>query len=148
MANQAFAGVRGSATAAGDKVCNLRKWSATLLVKVGKYVSNCTGGAHGAVVGAEDSNGTIEVALEHDGGLPFVPGDGVSLVLDVGGAEGVTPGTNKITVPAVIKDMKIDIDLESESPVGAVYSWEGNGPAVLAGVLVAGAGNCCGATPP
>jgi hypothetical protein len=148
MGNTNFSGVLGSATAAGDKVCSLMKWDFTGMVKVGKVVTNCSGGAHRSIIGAEDSNGTLEVAIEGDGARPLKYGDSVALVLDAGGPPGTTPGTNAITVDAVIKDMKIALDLASEQAVAWVYSWEGDGPAEFSGTLADGAANCCGVTPP
>jgi hypothetical protein len=130
---QFLSGSSGSVLVGAVKVADVTGWTFNGICSVPKVATNDTAGWKGGAAGTQDSNGTVRIAYKPGTTRTFVPGDAVSLVLENGSG-------NTITVPAIISQDAIEVDIDDGEITAGEYNWEGIGPAVRAGVFAKGGG--------
>lgn len=116
MPGVGFSGKDGTVKIGSTDIAEIRGWSFNPKSNNPKYASNKTGGYKRTVAGVKEGSGTMSGA--YDTAIPFMG------VIEVG-----TDATLKLyvnatwffSVPAVIDDYKINVDVDN----GEIVSWEG-----------------------
>lgn len=117
-----ISGKTGTVEISSTDVLEVTKWTFNPKCNVSKYASNNTSGYKAAVAGVLEGNGTVEVKLDTASSLDLVAGAAATLDLHVDGT-----GSNYYSVPAIISEAPIEVDIDGGEVVGATYSFEANG---------------------
>ena len=115
-----FSGKDGDVKSGDTSLAEITNWSWTRQANVSKYGSNSSAGHKKAVAGTKENSGSFDFKLNTAGSSPLDEGDSVTLQL-------LTDGTNGWSVPAVVGEVQLDVDIDTGEVVGGSCSFEGNG---------------------
>jgi len=125
-----LSGKDGTVYSGGTPLVPVCGWRLTLKCETFAYLAGDSGGAVARLAGPTDCEGILEVALEENTPCPLEPGRNVELQLHVD-----KTGQNFYEVPAVIEQVELLVELNSDLPLTYEVRFSGNGPLVAHGIL-------------
>ncbi len=117
MAGAGFSGKDGTVKIASTDVAEIRNWKFNPKSNNPRYASNKTSGYKRTVAGVKEGSGSMSGAWDHS--IDFLA------VVDVGTAVTLklyTDATHFFSVPSVIDDCSINVDVDN----GEIVSWDSN----------------------
>jgi len=115
----------GDVHVGGVSVLEINKWDFEPTQKLGKVVTNATGGFEGQIMGGVGGKGQITVVVPKTGfTTPIVAGANTTLNLyaDAARAHGFT------NIVAVLESAPVKIELNSENAIEITLNFKANGP--------------------
>ncbi len=115
----------GDAHVGGSSILEVRKWTFKPKQKLGRVVTNATGGFEGQIRGAPSGEGSVTIVIPKTGfTAPFVMGAATTLNLyaDAARAHGYT------NITAEFDAATTEIDLNSENAIEITVNFRSNGP--------------------
>lgn len=120
-----FSGKDGKVHDGGGAIADITRWTFSKSSNNHAYGSSSSGGHKARVAGVKDGNGTIEGKMQAGALPPVEEGDSVTLQLyEDGNAAGSTPYWS---VPAIIGNVEIEVDIDDGAPVSWTAEFETNG---------------------
>ena len=113
-------GKDGKVLIGGTPVADITRWEFHKTAGVRKYASSSTAGFRKAVAGVKDGQGTIEFKWDAGAASPLVEGSGVTLLL-------YTNASEFFSVPAVIDNFRLSVDIDSGDISSVTATFETNG---------------------
>ncbi len=101
-------------------VADITSWEFHKETTTTRYGSSSTGGYKATVAGVKLGGGTIEFKWDASAPSPILEGTSVTLLLHLN-------GTEKFTVPAVIKNFRVKVDIDSGEVTAGSAAFETNG---------------------
>lgn len=117
MAGAGFSGKDGTVKIASTDVAEIRNWKFNPKSNNPKYASNKTSGYKRTVAGVKEGSGSMSGAWDHSIDFLAVVDVGTSVTLKL-----YTDGTHFFSVPSVIDDCSINVDVDN----GEIVSWDSN----------------------
>lgn len=117
MPGAGFSGKDGTVKIGSTDICEVRNWKFNPKSNNPKYASNKTSGYKRTVAGVKEATGSISGAWDNANDFLAVidVGTGVTLLL-------YTNTTKFFSVPAVIDDVSVNVDVDN----GEIVSWDSN----------------------
>ncbi len=115
----------GDAHVGGSSILEINAWEFTPSQKLGKVVTNVTGGFQGQIRGAVSGKGKVTIVVPKTGDTaPFVAGAPTTLDLyaDAARAHGFT------NIVAELESTPVKIELNSENAIEITVNFQANGP--------------------
>jgi hypothetical protein len=117
MAGAGFSGKDGTVKIASTDVAEIRNWKFNPKSNNPKYASNKTSGYKRTVAGVKEASGSMSGAWDHSIDFLAVVDVGTSVTLKL-----YTDLTHFFSVPSVIDDCSINVDVDN----GEIVSWDSN----------------------
>ena len=117
-----ISGKDGTVSFGGSAVADCTSWSITTTSNNPAYGSCDTGGWKKRVAGIKDSSGTF--TAKYNGAIAMAAGDTGSGVFTV-------DGTATYTVPIIIDQVQLEVDMDDGDVVGYSVDWSGDGAVVI-----------------
>lgn len=115
-----ISGINGTVTVSGSAVALVTKWTATFSESTFRHADNGSSGYKKTYVGAYHAEGTVEGLFDSDAVSALLVGASVTLVLKMS-------SSRSYSVPAIIKSIAHDVDIDEGSPTPFRAEWESNG---------------------
>jgi len=120
MSTRPVSGKSGQVLIGSASIGEVTKWSATFEAVSSRYASSATGGYKASIPGVKAGSGSIDFKLDTLAASPVLEGASVTLLLYV-------DSTHFYTVPAVIKNFKVEVNIDSGEVVGGSADFDTNG---------------------
>lgn len=117
MAGNGFSGYQGTVKIGATDIAEIRGWKWNPKSHNPKYASNKTSGYKRTVAGVKEGSGSMSGAWDHVNDFFGVIDVGTSATLLL-----YTNPTHSITVPSVIDDISVNVDVDN----GEIVSWDAN----------------------
>ncbi len=113
-------GTLGSVKISTNSVGDITNWDFTKKAYNTKWASSESGGFKKSAIGVKEGSGKIEGKLDTAASCPIDVGVAATLILGI-------DGTHHYTVPAVITEFALKVDMNTGEVVGFTASFENNG---------------------
>jgi hypothetical protein len=130
MSMSVISGKDGTLHVGSGEVTPVTNWRLEKTSGNKAYAANDTGGARRRVAGVRDCRGSFEVKATSTGHMPVDEGDSVTLQLHVDDS-----GNNYYQVPAIIDQVRVDVDISQGEIVAYVIDFSGDGLLAAYGIL-------------
>ena len=120
MATSPVSGKSGKVLIGSNSIGEVTKWSATFEASSSRYASSATGGYKASLSGVKSGSGSIDFKLDTLAASAVLEGASATLLLYV-------DATHFYTVPATIKNFKVEVNIDSGEVVGAAADFDTNG---------------------
>lgn len=117
MPGAGFSGKDGTVKIASTDIYEIRNWKFNPKSNNPKYASNRTSGYKRTVAGVKEGSGSMSGAWDHTNDFLAVVNVGTSATLKL-----YTDATHFFSVPSVIDDVSVNVDVDN----GEIVSWDAN----------------------
>jgi len=117
MPGAGFSGKDGTVKIAATDIFEIRNWKFNPKSNNPKYASNKTSGYKRTVAGVKEGSGSMSGAWDHSNDFLAVVDVGTSATLKL-----YTDATHFFSVPSVIDDVSVNVDVDN----GEIVSWDAN----------------------
>jgi len=119
--SEPISGKDGKVLAGSAVVAEVTRWRFQKDAATRRYASNATGGSKRSLPGVQSGGGTIEFKFDLSAPSPVAQGTAVTLLLYL-------DATHFYSVPAVVKTVKLLVDIDTGEAIGGTTEFETDGP--------------------